>query len=133
MMIETDCRVIINGRWRGEEYYQGTRAKGGLGQLDKRGADPEVLIFGVDCQVGQVTAVMKIGHRSRDTQQSPGLPATRNKIGVLQHTLQAGFILNRPPSAKSRTPQYVAELLHGERFRGRVMQVLDWSLSHLSQ
>lgn len=69
-----------------------------LRQTDELSADPLMLILLAYCQVAQITAITKIGERTRDTHQYVLVPGRYDKIGMRIHPGDAIFI-RRPPQS----------------------------------
>ena len=78
-------------------------------------ADALPLVVLVNCQIRQVTGVMKVGHGTRHADQFVAIPCCHQQVAVVYHAFHALAIVNGAAFAQGGTAQQVDELLDRNR------------------
>lgn len=118
-MCHSDLRVIGFGGWRGDQY-QGRGFSGGLPRFfDQAPSDSMTLIFGIDREIGKITAIREIGDGSRYADEPVAVPCGDDQIGVAEHGVETRKIIGGATFGERRCDEDLLEFLRGEmRFEG---------------
>lgn len=97
MVFETESGIVFHSRRSGQKDDLAARSQGLAHELHKPPANAAPLISRIDREVGQIAAVMKIGHAARQAHQQAVIAACSHQVRVRKHALQAGRVIDRTP------------------------------------
>ena len=115
MPLESNARVVIHGLGRSQQNYLAMCPQATLSQTDEPFTDTLTLMAQIYGQIGEITAVLKIRQAARHPNQSFGIPCGDDQVGMLEHRIDAGHVIDGASLTECRATKHVDELLARNR------------------
>lgn len=122
MVFKTQSRIVFHGRRSGQQDDLAARSQGLAHLRHKPPANTAPLTGCVHREVGQIAAIMKIGHTARQAHQQAAFAACGHQVRVRDHALQAGDVIDRTPGRERGSDEQFAKFFNRHLWINGVVQ-----------